>query len=227
MAMAQLAQLPTESQLRHHFDALVRRGAFKPILRFLPAGEVGAELLQDAVAQTWGMFRRYALEKGKVVPDAILVFSCRQRAIDPNRSFVPADGVQRLRDAYDWRNFASGRVVIHRLDLRNVDQHIEDAGEGDRELIGLAAALNSNPTRNVHSALDLESWLDQLHEDDRAMLEARAAGFTLEETAADRGLSISTVHSRTKQLGEQLAARAGVALRGRARSEADVVLAAA
>jgi hypothetical protein len=44
------------------------------------------------------------------------------------------------------------------------------------------------------------------------MLAARAAGYTLGETATDLGCCLSTVFARTRQLGEELAARVGVKL---------------
>jgi hypothetical protein len=46
----------------------------------------------------------------------------------------------------------------------------------------------------------------------RQMLAVRAAGYTLGETATNLGCCLSTVFARTRQLGEELAARVGVKL---------------
>ena len=69
--------------------------------------------------------------------------------------------------------------------------------------------------RKLHSALDLEAWLDELDGNDRRMLASRATGYTLEETASKLGCCRSTVFARTRQLGEDLARRIGVELRQR------------
>ncbi len=208
--MAQLAPPIDENQLRRHFDALVRRGAFKPILRFLPV-EVGEERLQDTVAQTWAAYRHYALDKGKLLPDAILVHYAKLRATDANRHFVGG----RHRDCpLDWRNFRDGKVRILHLDgIPHDDDELPE--EGDLALIGLAVAMSASPVRKLDSALDLERWLDGLDEEDREMLASRAAGYSLEETAATVGKCLSTVFTRTNRLGEELAARAGVDLHQR------------
>ena len=78
--MAELAHVH-EKQIRDMFDAKVRWRIFQPVLRFLPA-DVGEDRLQDAICQTFAMFKRYALEKHVLLSDAILVHSCRQRAVD-------------------------------------------------------------------------------------------------------------------------------------------------
>jgi hypothetical protein len=207
--MAQIAPAPDEEQLRAHFDGLVRRGAFRRgVARFLPESILD-ERMQDAIAQTWETYVRYA-GRGRILEDALLVHHARIRAVDPSRYFVKCEGQQRLRDAMDFRNYANGRVEILHLDGLPEDE--SDYGDGDPQLHGLASALSIAPARNLASAVDLEAWLDQLDESDRNLLAAKASGFTLDETATDAGVSTSTVFNRTKQLGEELAARVGVDL---------------
>lgn len=211
--MTKLARILNENQLRTQFDKKVRRGIFKPVARRLPV-EIAEERLQDAIAQTWEMYRRYALEKNKILPDAILVHYCRLRACDPGRHFVPCDGSQRLRDVLDFRNYTNGRVEVLRLDGIPQDDG-ELPQEGDCQVLGLAEALSCSMAKRLNSAIDLETWLDKLDRDDRQMLAARAAGYTLGETATEIGCCLSTVFARTRQLGEELARRIGVELQRR------------
>src|SRR5277367_4593725 len=109
--------IPTD--LRAAFDAKVRRGIFDPVARFLPE-DVQEDRLQDAIAQTWAMYERYA-QRGELLDDAILVHSCRLRATDPGRHYVPCDGHQRKGDVLDPRNFLDGTLEVLRLgDFREV-----------------------------------------------------------------------------------------------------------
>ncbi len=71
------------------FTNKVRRGIFNPVARNV-SGYVDAEdRLQDAIAQTWQLYRRNA-EAGRILDDALLVRHCKLRAIDPGRSIVRA-----------------------------------------------------------------------------------------------------------------------------------------
>ena len=65
------------SEVRKSFDEKVRRGIFRPVARHLPES-IREERLHDAVCQTFKMYQRYA-RRGTLLPDAILVHSCRQR----------------------------------------------------------------------------------------------------------------------------------------------------
>jgi DNA-directed RNA polymerase specialized sigma24 family protein len=197
----------TEAEINKAFDAKVRRGIFKPVARWLTDPRTAEDLLQDAICQTWRMYRRYATQKGKVLDDGILVHSCRQRAVDLDRHFVPADGTRRNQDVLDPRAFRDGKVEVLRID----GIHEDGGAEGDRGLhVGYAEALASNPARKIRSAIDLESWVGTLSHRDRYIMEARMAGFTLEQIAADLDVSTSTIFARARELGLELAARAGV-----------------
>ena len=168
------------------------------------------------------MYRRYALEKSKVLPDAILVYSCGRRAVDPGRHFARCGGSQRARDVLDSRNYANGRVAVLRLDGILQDDDGELPEDGDNQLLGLAAAMSCSMAKRLNSAIDLEAWLGGLDSDERWMLAARAAGYTLAKTAADLGCCLSTVFARTRQLGEELAARVGVKLHDQRRRRVSV-----
>jgi DNA-directed RNA polymerase specialized sigma24 family protein len=217
--MPKLARVLDENLLRVQFDKKVRDGIFDPVARRLPA-DIAEERLQDATCQTFELARRYALEKNKVLPDAILVRYCCLRAVDPGRHFIRCDGSQRLRDVLDFRNFANGRVEVLHLDGVAQDDDGELPKDGDSQLLGLAEAMSCSVERKLNSALDLEAWLHGLDGDERQMLAARAAGYTLGETATDLGCCLSTVFARTRQLGEELAARVGVKLHAQRRHRA-------
>jgi len=166
--------------------------------------------LQDAVAQTYEMYRRYILARGKVLDDGILVHSCRQRATDLGRRFVKDDGQPR-RDALHPANYRDGRVV----EVLRLDGLVDDDGDFPPEhangvVIGLAEKLAADPSRKMISASDLERWLASLSVEDQAILALRYTGCTLGEVAALVGCSLSKVFSRLRQLGFALADRAGV-----------------
>ena len=199
--------IPTN--LHREFENKIRRGIFNPVARFLPE-EVREDRLQDAIAQTWAMYERYA-ERGELLEDAILVHSCGLRATDPSRHYVPCDGYQRKRDALDPRNFLEGHVEVLRFGDFDTDDERRCPDEDEAPIgFGLAEATSANPVRKILSAIDLTAWLDELPADDRQMLQLRVAGFTLEETAAKLGVSTSNIFARCKRLGSVLAERVGV-----------------
>ena len=107
--------------------------------------------------------------------------------------------------------------------LRLDDLHEEqDEGEGHRldkrdkpMSFGFAEARCSNPTRNLNSAVDIVAWLAELPAEDRHMLELRAAGFTLEETADEVGVPLTAVFANCRRLGLALAERAGIPIEPR------------
>ncbi|XXX76093.1 hypothetical protein WMF30_51435 [Sorangium sp. So ce134] len=191
--------IPTD--LRRSFEDKIKRGIFNPVARLLPK-HVREDRLQDAIAQTWDMYERYA-ERGELLDDAILVHSCGLRATDASRYYVPCDGYQRKRDVFDPRNFMEGRVEV----LRFGDFDDEDEAPFG---FALAEATSSNPTRRILSAINLTAWLADLPADDRRMLELRAAGIDLEEISGEIGSSTFAICRRIEELGENLAGHAGL-----------------
>jgi DNA-directed RNA polymerase specialized sigma24 family protein len=207
-------QTATAENIRESFEAKVRRGIFRPVARHLPES-VREDRLHDAVCQTFEMYDRYA-RRGTILADAILVHSCRQRAVDPSRNFVKADRTQPKRDAYDPRNYLAGHVELHHLDGCPIEGADDVQGEGDRSLhLALFVEFSRDPTEAILSAIDATSWLDGLNEADRELALRRVAGFTLGEVADDMCRSVSSVFSRTRELGVELAERAGIDLKRR------------
>jgi hypothetical protein len=107
------------------------------------------------------------------------------------------DRGQKLRDAYDPRNQAAGRVALLDID-----------GHGDA--LGMADATCIDPTSKLDSAIDLSDWLDTLDSGDRSLLGLRAEGFTWQEADAVMGMPLKTAYDRGHKLGMDLARRAGV-----------------
>jgi hypothetical protein len=66
------------------------------------------------------------------------------------------------------------------------------------------------PERKMNSAIDLEEWVAAQTSLDQLILEKKMGGYTLEQIAFDLDLTTSKVFKRSKALGLELAARAGV-----------------
>jgi hypothetical protein len=187
-------------QLSEAFDAKVRGGIFRPIGRFLtrdPDG--GEERLQDGICATWDTYLRYGL-RGKILDDPLLVHSCRLRAVDTSRHFVPGDGTRKNCDAMSQHAFRTGKVpAVLSVDDTESTPHLLD---------NLYQARN--PTRFIISRLDLERWIGGLAEEDRIILGARLAGEDLATTGRLIGVSAATACRRLRSLGLDLAEQAGV-----------------
>ena len=88
--------------------------------------------------------------------------------------------------------------------------------EGDRALhLALYSEFAGDPTDTIVSAIDAESWLSGLDAPDRELAARRLAGFTLGEVADDLCRSVSSVFSRGRELGTELAERAGIDVKRR------------
>jgi ATP/maltotriose-dependent transcriptional regulator MalT len=197
----------TEAEINAAFSEKVQRGMFAPIARFLTNADTAEDRMQEALALTWEMYRDRIVNRDVVLDDAILVHACRQRAVDLGRTLVRAGGTRRLEDALDPRAYQRGRVEVLRLDAW-VEDDSED--EGHPHQLGLAEEFCSSPERKLNSAIDLEDWLDGLSARDYGIMEGRMAGFSLPRIATDLGLSTSTVFTKAKKLGLELASRAGI-----------------
>ena len=197
----------TATEINAAFSNKIRRGIFKPIARHLTDETTAEDRMQIAICMTWEMFRRYAAERNVVLSDGILVHSCRQRAVDLDRDFVPSDGHCRNQDVLDPRAFRDGRVEVLRLD----GPEPSAAREPDRTVeIGYAEAMALRPERKMNSAIDLEGWVGQQTSCDQLILEKKMEGYTLEQIAYDLDLTTSKVFDRSKALGLELAAKVGV-----------------
>ena len=205
----------TQKELRSSFNDKMKRGIFSPVARHITNLADQEDRLQEAICMTFEMAARYAA-RGQVLNDAILVHSCRLRAVDLKRRFVH-DDAQPARDVLHPMNYSQGKVEVYRLDgMLDDDGGFLPESDAEACVPGLATALQVNPQRDIISAVDLEAWVASLPEQDRELLAMRQAGSTLKATAEKLGLSISTVFARLKALGLQLADRAGLGVAGTA-----------
>jgi predicted RNA polymerase sigma factor len=104
----------TQQKIRSEFDQKVKRGMFEPVMRHLRNLAAREDPLQEAICMTFETAVRYA-ERGQVLNNAILVHSCRLRAVDLTRRFV-RDDAQPARDVPHPMNYTQGKVEIYRLD---------------------------------------------------------------------------------------------------------------
>jgi len=200
----------TLESIRSSFDEKIRRGMFRPITRRLHA-DMAEDRSQEALAIVYEQYRRHA-EQGHILDDALLVHAARLRAEDIGRQIVPCDGVARKGCVMDVRNYIDGKVEVLRLD-KIVQAHDE------ANMLGLAEAMASNPSKKIVSAIDLESWLASLAEADQVLLSMRMAGHRLKPIAKRLGISTSAAWARCRALGHELAERAHVEVPGVGRME--------
>jgi len=196
----------TEKEINQEFTRKIEKGIFKPVARHLTNLAEAEDRLQDAICQVWWMFRRYVVEKDKILDDAVLTQKCKWSACDLARSFVPAQRRRRKGDVLDPRTYRDGKVQVLRL-----DGVVDDEREGDRALeIGLAEEMATSPERRMNSALDLQEWVGGLAHHDQSLMAMTMAGHELTRTAHELDLPYPRAYRRQQQLGVELARRAGV-----------------
>ena len=206
----------TTEELNQQFSDKVKRGIFRPVDRFISDRAEAEDRLQDSICQAWEMFVRYGTEKDKVLDDGILVHKCRLSATDKGRRFVKANGARcRNQDTLDPRAYQSALATVLRLDWEDVDE-----GRNGRrsEEVGLAREVAADPTHKLNSALDLEQWLGTLSHRDRHIMEGKWLGVTTRQIAHDLDLNYLTAWRLEKQLGRDLATRAGVRITSKRRT---------
>lgn len=202
-----------EEAVRQQIANLFRRGGFRPLERYLPE-QHREDRVAEAIALTLAMALRYAA-RGRRLDDALLVHHARLRAIDHSRNFVSSHG--RGVDALNQRLFVAAKVeVLHVDGVVDANGDDDTVPEGDQQLVGLAVRRNGDPSEHLAAAVDLQRWLETLPERDQRLLALRAAGYTLEDAAAELRCSISTVFARCQELGVQLAELAGLPVPKRA-----------
>ena len=201
-----------QQELNQQFEEKVQRGIFNPVRRHIKIEHEEDDRWQDAVAQTWKMYSRYATEKNTILSDAILVHSCRQRATDLNRRFVGTQGGHCTnQDVMDPRAFRDGLVRVYRLGGIHDD---EQADGTDRSIeVSLAESMAEDPEEKWNSAIDLERWVGDQTFQDRGILTSKMEGKTTKEIAHETHLPYLVAWRKEKELGHELADRAGVHIR--------------
>ena len=209
----------TSEELNCAFADKVERGIFNPVRRYIQIDHEAEDRWQDAVAQTWKMYSRYAREKDTILSDAILVHSCRQRATDLNRRFVGTLGSHRTnQDVMDPRAYRDGLVRVYRLGGIHDD---EQADGTDRSIeVSLAESMAEDPEEKWNSAIDLERWVGDQTFQDQGILTGKMEGRTTKEIAHETHLPYLVAWRKEKELGHELADRTGVKIRsGKKRTE--------
>ena len=206
------------SAVRERFEDIVRSGALRVCERAVHYSTDRDDRVQEGLAFAWQWFSQQAM-LGHTPDTALLVHACKLRTKDRGRRFVCGDRSRWQNDVYNRQ----GRgTELRRLDgvadLRDDDD--QDRHEEDPSL-GLARMGINNPERNLLSAMDLVAWTDTLSPSDQRMLEMRYQGHGLDEVGKVAGRSVAGVFRRCRQLGLELAERAGVEIfptrRGRPR----------
>ena len=195
-------------QVNQQFDRLVRKGAFRPILRFISSVDPD-DRLQEGICQTYELALRKAA-KGEQMDDPLVVYAARLRALDIRRRFTK--GGQPRRDVMCHANYVDNRVQVFHLD-GIVDEDEGWQGDGD---VGLqaawSAATSMDPAEQLAATLDLDTWLSSLGDADRDLLAGRLAGNTLQELSWRTDASVSTTFKHLRELGKELAKHAGILL---------------
>ena len=196
---------PASEAERTAFEQLVRSGLFSSVRATLTNEDGADDRLQEGVAWAWREFVRHGAE-GKSQDPALLKHICRLRAQDLGRQLV-TDGTHRYRDAFDRRAYRDGLVTVERLHSP-IDDADDDSGD---TLIEASLAAQHDPEDWMNSHVDLETWWRRhLNEDERQLIKARWEGYSLSEIAAEFGKDISTACRRIRNIGRDLAKRAGL-----------------
>jgi len=200
-----------QQQINENFSALIEKGIFAPVDRFITNRAEAEDKLQEAICQTWETYTRYALEKDKILDDALLVHRCRLFAIDQPRRFVKADGTHcRNQDVLDPRVYQAGLAVVLHIDWDDVDEGHK--GRRSQE-VGLAREVADDPEQRWISAMDLQTWVGDQTFQDQGLLAGKMEGKTTKEVAHESHLPYIVTWRKEKALGQELAARAGVQIK--------------
>ena len=201
-----------QQQINEEFSDKIKRGIFNPVRRHIKIDHEAEDLWQDAVAQTWSMYSRYARDKDTVLDDAILVHSCRQRATDLGRRFVGTMGAHCTnQDVMDARAYRDGLVKVYKLNGTHDDEQID---ETDRAIeVSLAESLAVALEDQWISAIDLQRWVGEQCFQDQAILSGKMEGKTTKEIAHESHLPYIVTWRKEKALGQELATRAGVQIK--------------
>ena len=189
----------TQEEVNATFEEKVKKGIFNPVRRFIKIEHEAEDRWADALASTWSMYSRYAREKDTVLSDAILVHSCRQRAIDLSRRFVGTQGARGTnQDVMDPRCFRDGHVRVYRLGGIHDN---EQADENDRSIeISLAESMAEDPEEKWNSAIDLQSWIGEQTFQDQSILTRKQEGYSTKEVAQETHLPYMVAWRKEKPI---------------------------
>ncbi len=193
------------SAARQRFEEMVRAGTFKPAVRYVAGAHDREDRVAEGLAHAWRWYRHQALQ-GHVPETALVRHVIALRTKDRRRRFVSGDLTRWREDVYERQGTD--------IQLRRIDEVSDDDERERREdrCVGLARPGATNPTTNIVSGIDLDSWLDDLGTDDRKAVTMRGEGYSLGEIGKATGRSAATVCRRVRALGGELATRAEAAV---------------
>lgn len=190
---------------RRQFETLART-ALKPCERFICRDRDFEDRRQEGLGRCWEWYSRQ-VASGAVPDTALVAHATRLAMVNRDRSLVGHEHRPR-HDVYDRQ----GRdVELRRLDMFR--DHDDDERRHEDTTLGLARLGVRDPTEHLVSGMDLETWLGVLADDDRELMELRAAGFGFKDIGKATGRSTSGAFCRARQLGGELAERAGLRVR--------------
>jgi hypothetical protein len=201
---------PYAARARRDFEALIRRGVFKPVERFVCRDLDYEERVQEGLGLTYRWYEQQ-VRLGKTPDVALAVHACRMRTVDRSHRLDSGDRRRWTSDVYHRQG--RGGVELRRIQQVDVE---DDLVEQD-EPVGLAEAGCQDPRQKLDSALDLDAWLQQLPARDRTLLGMRQAGYGLVEIGKRLRTTSSTVWKHAQDLGHELAGRAEVTIRTKRR----------
>lgn len=195
---------------RGQFEELIRSGALKACERHVAGAHDAQDRIAEGLAMCWVWYsKQVALGR---TPDLALVrHCCKLRTVDRSHRLDSGDRRRWQQCVYQ----VQGRSGVELRRLRLADD--ADDRLDDDPAVGLAAAGAQDPTPRLDSALDLQRWLVTLSARDRTMLMMRNAGHGLAAIGDKLKCTSSTVHKSCRDLGMELARRAGIEVEPRQR----------
>ena len=192
---------------QQRFESLIREGVFRPVERFVCRDADREDRIAEGIAFGWKWYSQQ-VALGNEPDVALAVHVVRLRTVDRSRRFLSGDRARWRDDIYEQQ----GRAI----ELRRLDGVPDHDGDDDRReedrAVGLARPGVRDPSSNLLSAIDLDTWLGGLASTDRDLIELRGAGYGFEEIGKAIGRSTVGAFRRARQLGLGLAERAEVRL---------------
>jgi len=196
---------PSTVDARGRFQAIVASGALKACERHVAGAYDSDERIAEGLAMTWDWYRKQ-IALGRDPELALVRHCCKCRTVDRSHRLDSGDRRHWTSDVYAKQG--RNGVELRRLQLVDLE---DDRVEQDPNL-GLAEPGCQDPTEKLDSAIDLEAWLKHLSARDRTLLAMKQAGYGLEEIGRKLKTTSSTAWKHGRELGAELAERAGITI---------------
>jgi hypothetical protein len=208
--MKENAKTSSTGDARNRFEQLVKSGALRACERHVAGAHDAEDRVAEGLGLTWKWYQG-EVAKGNNPDLALVRHACRMRTVD--RSHRLDSGDRRRWPQCVYQQAGRGAIELRRLQFVELE---DDRFEEDLS-VGLAEPGAVDPTPKLDSALDLESWLGTLSARERTMLALRQAGYGLEAIGRKLKCTSSTTWKDLRDLGRELADRAGITIERRRR----------